>query len=61
MYEIVGVTGVFLQNAWVGNVLLSSLHFSASGQKTMSTDLFMGSAAEENVAVSSQRHVLVLP
>lgn len=52
---------VCLQCAWAGNVFLSSLRFSASSQKTLPTDLFMGSAAEESVAAPTQRQVLVLP
>lgn len=35
------VTGVFTVCAWVGNVLLSSLHFSASSQNTLACRWFI--------------------
>lgn len=52
---------VCLQCAWVGNVLLSSLYFSASSQKALPADLFVGSKREEGVAAPTQRQLLVLP
>lgn len=51
---------VCLQCVWVGNVLLSSLHFSASSQKTAPADSFMSSMTEEGVAALTRRRVLVL-
>lgn len=41
---------VCLQCVWVENVLLSSLHFSASSQKTLPPDSFMGSVTKKGVA-----------
>lgn len=51
---------VCLQCVWVGNVLLSSLHFSAYSQKTVPADSFMSSTTEEGVAALTRRRVLVL-